>query len=276
LHKRLTIATALFGLSLLLAGGSRAGGKDLLLLLPGFPGSAVQAQPFVDRVLRYVEGKLSWPTLSMSGLYVPDGGAAARMLENKKPGIALVGPSVYCSEHKSLGMKVIAKVEVDGRASEKYSVVTLETGPAGLAELVGKRVEGAVLEDAKYVHNVLLDRQVPLGQLELKSEKRPLKALRNLARGKADAAIVDESVLAHMSELPFGGDLRVIYTSKPVPAPAVVVLGEGKAHAKALKGVLVGMCKRPDGKELCKTLTLTSIKAASDKDYAKLVKAYDR
>jgi hypothetical protein len=36
------------------------------------------------------------------------------------------------------------------------------------------------------------------------------------------------------------------------------------------------MCASPDGKELCKTLTITSIKAASDKDYQTLLKRYNR
>ena len=45
--------------------------------------------------------------------------------------------------------------------------------------------------------------------------------------------------------------------------------------AAALKQVLVGICGRPDGKELCKSLTLKAVKAASDKDYRALVKRYN-
>jgi hypothetical protein len=61
-----------------------------------------------------------------------------------------------------------------------------------------------------------------------------------------------------------------------VPAPAVVVMGDGVADAAALSKVLVGMCDRPDGTELCKTLTLTAIKAATDKDYQDLLDRYGR
>ncbi|MCP4674307.1 MAG: phosphate/phosphite/phosphonate ABC transporter substrate-binding protein [Deltaproteobacteria bacterium] len=258
-------------------GAALAGSKDMLLCLPGFPGSSSQAQPYVDKMLRHLESKLGWPAKSMTGVYVSDGDNAANKLSSQKPGIALVGPSVYASQKSSLGMKVIAKVEANGRGEETYSVITRKDGgPSSLADLTGKTVEGAVVHDAKYVYNVLLDKQVPAGQLTLKSQKRPLSALRHVARGKADAAIVDQAVLEHMSELSIAKDLRVIYTSKPVPAPAVVVMGEGKAQADKLRQVLIGMCGKPDGKELCNTLTLTSIKSATDADYKKLLKSYNR
>jgi ABC-type phosphate/phosphonate transport system substrate-binding protein len=126
------------------------------------------------------------------------------------------------------------------------------------------------------VVNVLLDRQVPRGSLELVNRRRPLRALRDVARGKAAAAIVDRSAVEHMGELDFASELRVIYTSAPLPPPAVVVIGEGKQNADQLKQVLVGLCERPDSKELCKSLTLKAVKAASDKDYKALVKRYNR
>jgi ABC-type phosphate/phosphonate transport system substrate-binding protein len=107
-------------------------------------------------------------------------------------------------------------------------------------------------------------------------QKRPLKSLRDVARGEADAAVVDQSVVDSMKELPEAADLVVIHTAKPVPAPAVVVMGNGIADTAALKAALVGMCARPDGAELCKTLTLTAIKDASDKDYKDLFTRYDR
>ncbi len=268
---------ALFFVFSLVTGAALAGSKDMLLCLPGFPGSSSQAQPYVDKMLRHLESKLGWPAKSMTGIYVPDGDKAASKLSEKKPSIALVGPSVYVSQKSSLGMKVIAKVEANGRGEETYSVITRkEGGPGSLADLAGKTVEGAVVHDAKYVYNVLLDMQVPAGQLTLRSQKRPLSALRHVARGKADAAIVDQAVLEHMSELSVAKDLRVIYTSKPVPAPAVVVMGEGKAQADKFRQVLVGMCDSLDGKELCNTLTLTSIKTATDADYKKLLKSYKR
>ncbi len=145
-----------------------------------------------------------------------------------------------------------------------------------MEELSGKTLSGAVVHDPKYLYNVLLDKKVTGGSLTLVSQKRPLKSLREVARGKVDAAIVDQTAVDHMGELPIAAELRIIYTSKPVPAPAAVVMGEGIASADKLKSALVGMCKTPDGSQLCKSLTITSIKAASDSDYNPLLKRYKR
>jgi len=255
---------------------SLAGEKDMLLCLPGFPGTSAQAQPYIDKMLRHLEGKLGWEAGSMSGAYLSDGPKAVARLKSDKPGLALVDPSVYAGHHKSMGMQVIAKVQVVGSGPQTYSVITRVDGPGDLASLAGKKATGPVVHDPRYVANVLLDGELPVGGLDLDVQKRPLRALRAVARGKADAAIVGRAVVEHMGELDFASELRVIHTSKPVPPPAVVVMGEGVQHAAELKQVLVGICGRPDGVELCKSLTLKAVKAASDKDYKPLLERYKR
>jgi ABC-type phosphate/phosphonate transport system substrate-binding protein len=269
-------AVAVSILMLAMAGTALGGPRDLLLCLPGFPGTTAQAQPYVDKVMRYLEGKLGWEAGSMKGVYLPDGSEGAARLASDKPGLALIGPSVYASLHKKHGMKVVARVEVNGRGEDTYSVVTATNGPSTLAELAGKTIVGAVLSDPRYVANVLLDAKLEEGNLKLAQENKPLSALRSVARGKADAAIVDQSVIDHMKELDFASSLRVIYTSPAVSAPAVVVMGTDAKQAKAVADVLLGMCDRPDGKELCQTLTISSIKPATDADYAGLLKRYAR
>jgi hypothetical protein len=179
-------------------------------------------------------------------------------------------------EQKTLGLKVIAKIEVNGRSEEIYSVVTRKDGPSTLSELVGKKVEGAVVHNEKYVYNVLLDQELKPGQLTLESQKRPLKSLRNVVRKKSAAAIVDQSVVDHLGELPFANEIQVIYATKPVPSALVVVMGDGKKQTAKLKSMLVGMCKQPDGRELCQTLTISAIKASSNAGCKKLLTRYNR
>ncbi|MCP4198607.1 MAG: phosphate/phosphite/phosphonate ABC transporter substrate-binding protein [Proteobacteria bacterium] len=274
--KKTTVSMTIAAIFVLLAGIAIAAPKELLLCLPGFPGSQAQAQPFVDKMLRHLESKLKWQPFSLKGIYIPDGNVAVEKLRKERPEIALVGPSIYASEHKALGMKVIAKIEVNGRSEEIYSVITRKDGPSALDELVGKKVEGAVIKKEKYVYNVLFDQQLKAGQLILESQKRPLRSLRNVVRNKSDAAIVDQSVVDHLSELPFANEVQSIYTTKPVPSALVVVMGDGKKQAVKLKSMLVGMCKRPDGRELCQTLTISAIKSSSNLGCRKLLTRYNR
>lgn len=253
-----------------------AGPKNMLLCLPGFPGTTAQAQPYVDKMLRHLETDLGYESGSMTGAYLPDGSKATAKLKSEKPGFVLMGPSVLAENNKSMTLHIIAKVEANGRGQETYYVVTKKGGPSDLSALVGKTVSGTMVHDEKYVYNVVLDQNLPRGTLTVKSNKRPLKSLRDVVKGNVDAAIVDQSVIDHMKELKFGDQLQVIYTSKPVPAPAVVVLDKNKKYAKKLKKALVGLCQKPSGKDLCKSLTITSIKASSNPEYQGLLKRYNR
>jgi hypothetical protein len=270
---RISVSVAI-ATAAIVAAPALAGEKEMLLCLPGFPGTSSQAQPYVDRMLRHLEGELGWPADSMSGLYVPGEAEGAERLAQSSAGIALVGPSLFAAHHSQLKMKVIAKVEVSGQGSKTYSVVAAKDGPASVAELAGKKVSGAVVHDPRFAANVLLGGQVAPDAVTFVEESRPLRSLRGVARGKVDAAIVDGAVLHHMGELDFADELKVIHTAEPVPAPAVVVMGEGKQHAGALKSALVGLCQRPEGEQLCKTLTLTAIRSASNRDYRSLLARY--
>ncbi|MBN2714266.1 MAG: PhnD/SsuA/transferrin family substrate-binding protein [Deltaproteobacteria bacterium] len=248
---------------------------DLLLLLPGYPGTSAQAQPYVDRMLRHLEQGLGLAPQSMQGVFISDGSEGAQRLESEKPGIALVGPSVYAKYAKKMKMKVIAKVDANGRGEQTYHVVVAKNGPAAIALLKGI-VTGAVVHDDKYVVNVLFDRKVKASELTFVSNSRPLRALRDVAAGKADAVIVDDETLKYMKDLPFAADLREIYTTRPVPAPAVVVLNQGMKYVPQLKKLLVGLCLNSEGEALCQSLTISAITPATDEDYQPLLRDYNR
>ncbi|MBN2340211.1 MAG: PhnD/SsuA/transferrin family substrate-binding protein [Deltaproteobacteria bacterium] len=248
---------------------------NLLLLLPGFPGTSEQAQPYVDKMLRYLEKDLGFEANSMTGVFIPDGDKAKSKLNEIKPGIALVGPSVYAQNAKAMKMKVIAKVTASGRGEARYYVVVKKDFAGSIADLAGT-ISGTVVYDKQYVVNVLLDRLVASDKIVMKPNKRPLRALRDVSQGNVDAAIIDDDVKNHMAELPMAPEIKIIYTSEPVPAPAVVVLNDGKKHAAAVKKSIANLCEKPDGKELCKSLTISSISPADDTDYKALLKRYNR
>lgn len=252
-----------------------AASTDILLLLPGFPGTPVQAQPYVDRMLRYLETELSLAGGSMSGVFLTDGTQAAEKLTSVKPGLALLGPSVYAAHAGKMKMKVIARITANGRGEQQYHVIVKKDGPTSLSSLSGK-VSGTVVHDEKYVLNVLLDAKVPIGQLTFEPNPRPLRALRSLAAGKVDAVIVDDETLKYMEELDFAVSLKKIYTTDAVPAPCVVVMNDGLSMEKQLKKALIGLCSGESGKALCQSLTISSIRAAGDGDYKALLRRYNR
>ncbi|MBN2530864.1 MAG: PhnD/SsuA/transferrin family substrate-binding protein [Deltaproteobacteria bacterium] len=272
---RISYRMGILILVLLCALPAAATSTDLLLLLPGFPGTSAQAQPFVDKMLRFLEVQLNLQKESMRGVFITDGSQATIRLEQMKPGIALLGPSIYAQHAKEMRMTVIARVEANGRGEQKYHVIVPKDGPDNIHELSGI-VSGSVVHDEKFVCNVLLNKKVSVQKLTMQNNPRPLRALRSLSEGKVSAVIVDEETLKYMSELEFSPRLKKIYTTDPVPAPAVVVLNDGRKFAQKLKKSLVGLCQTTEGKALCQSLTISSISPANDADYKALLKKYRR
>jgi|LSQX01.1.fsa_nt_gb ABC-type phosphate/phosphonate transport system substrate-binding protein len=267
---------AVLAVAVLLAAALPLGAfpQKMMMCLPGFPGTTSQAQPLVDQLLRFLEADLSLEAQSISGVYLSDDAEASEKLPVLKPGLAVVGPSVYARFSGPLKMKVIAKVEASGRGSDTYYVLVRKDGPASLSALSGQSVAVTGISDSQYVYNVMLDRKLPANSLNLSTPKRPMKALRDLHQGALQAVVIDQAIHDSLRELPFADDLHVIHTSKPVPAPAVVVMGQTPAEAQRIGTALLSLCTTTEGKALCSALSISSIRKASDADYADLLKRY--
>lgn len=274
--RRVALIVLVIALPAMVAAKAGKDPQKILFCLPGFPGTTQQAQPYVDKVLRHVEQELSWDSETLSGTYLTDGAEGVEALHKVRPFLALVGPSIYASQHGALNMSVIGQVEVQGRGEESYSVITRKDGPKTIEELKGKKVLGAVVHDAKFVHNVLWDKKIPVGSATLEATQRPLQALRKVARGQADAAVVDSMVSSGLSDLPMAKDLKIIHTSEPVPAPALVLMAN-KTLALKLQRVFSGLCTDSEhGRELCRNFAISNVRRASKKDYRDLLRRYDR
>ena len=248
---------------------------DLLMLLPGFPGTTAQAQPYVDKMLRYLEKDLKLKSGTMKGLFISDASKAQKKLEAVKPGIALMGASVYAQNSKTSNITVIAKLYANGQKEQKYYIVTGKKGAGNLADLKGKAISGQLANDGRFIQNVIFDKKGP-ANLTFKFQKRALKSLRDVAKGKVDAAIIDDVTKEHMKTLDFAKELKIIFTSKPVPVPVVVVLNSAKKDAAKIKKSLTTICNTKEGKALCKSLTISSIIPAANSDYKALLKKYNR
>ncbi|MBN2802097.1 MAG: PhnD/SsuA/transferrin family substrate-binding protein [Deltaproteobacteria bacterium] len=248
---------------------------DLLMLLPGFPGTTEQAQPYVETMLRYIEKDLKLESGTMHGTFISDGTKAEAKLSEVKPGIALLGPSVYAKNSSDKTMKIVAKLFILGQEEQKYYLVTKNDGADSISDFADKTVSGVIVHDEKFVKNVIFDKGAP-DSIIYKFNKRPLKALRDVASGTIDGALIDSATKEHMDTLDFAKDLKIIYTSKPVPPPVIVVLNDSVKDAAKIKKSLTSICKTPEGKKLCNSLTISNIAPASDRDYSELVKKYNR
>ena len=89
--------------------------------------------------------------------------------------------------------------------------------------------------------------------------RRALKALRNVGRGKAEAALVDQDAVAHMGELDLPHALKSIYRSEGLPALTMSAT-TSSSTVKKVSAALAKLCDGP-GQKLCKTFKVKRFQA---------------
>jgi ABC-type phosphate/phosphonate transport system substrate-binding protein len=138
-------------------------------------------------------------------------------------------------------------------------VVVKDATAKGLEDLKGKRLASNHLQNMRFVERVIFEGKIdPEKFFVVQPTTSPVKPFKQVDRGEADAALVDDSQLEHMKTLPFGASLRVVYSSPPMPPFPLVAFTKNTtpAEREAVRKVLLRMCGSPDGKEVCKSLTI--------------------
>ena len=147
----------------------------------------------------------------------------------------------------------------------------------GEAALKGKVLVSTV-KDLTFVSRVILGGKLDLTRdLKVKTTRRPLKGIRKVARGRADATLVDAMAHGHLGELKLPVKLKVIHTSPGLPGLTLAVLQvnkgkEGKTIAK-ITAALSKLCAG-EGKRLCKSFQIKTFNRAKAKIYRKLERQY--
>jgi ABC-type phosphate/phosphonate transport system substrate-binding protein len=264
-----------------LASSAQAGERDVLVTMSGFLGTTEQGQPILDRLFRRLETQLGWPAQSIKGAYHPDAAAGLAYLKQRRPGYAVVTYEMYAKHRRSLKMQVIGGMELaDGAMSKFHVVVKKGSGITKLGQLAGKSIASPHLHEIAFAERVLFG-----GALALRGAKgarpvqvsAPLAALRKVQRGQADAALVDEPVVAQLSKLPFGSQLEAIHSSARLPPlPVVALRGSRAADRQPMARALQGLCQGEEGAALCRSMRLARVTAATDSTYSDLLRSMSR
>ena len=269
-----------FALTLLCSSAALAGPKDFVVYAPGMGGTAEQARPYLETFFRDLEKEMSWPTGSADGQYFEEESAVAGYLASKKPGYGLVTPGMYLDlACKKESIDIVATVVgvANAGSSARYHVVVKNPDIKELKDLQGKKVSSNHLQNAKFISAVVfagkLDAQT---YFKLEPTNSPIKPFKLVDRGEADAALVDDAQLAHMNTLPFGKELRVLYSSEPLPPFPVVSFGKvvKPAERDAMKKTLLGLCATATGAPVCKSLSITRFEAVDPAAYKSALAQY--
>jgi ABC-type phosphate/phosphonate transport system substrate-binding protein len=142
--------------------------------------------------------------------------------------------------------------------------------------LAGKSVLAVAPQDPGFISKIALDSKPSLGSsVTLSFTSRALKAVRKLAKGKVDAALVDQDAVAFLPELNLPTKLVSLHTSSGLPGLTMSsVRGQAAPDIVAkVKSALPKLCQG-EGASLCKNFKVAAFEPAKISLYKRLLKRY--
>lgn len=273
------IVPALTLLLLAAAPPGVAGPRDFLICIPGSPGTTASAESYLAPFFRRLESLAGWPAASISGSYQPSYVGCLRHINTGRPGFAVMSMGVFLENRTTHKLRVIGRVEMFAGAGQRLHLVVKRGTFKSLAELKGKTLVSNHLEETKFLNRILFGGKLDVTRhFVLRRVTETTKGMRDVARGKADATILNDDELRTMQNRPFGKDLEVIHQSPPLPgAPLVAFEGNATpADVTHLARVMGGMCTGAEGKKLCLSAGIRSMQTATQATFAPMIRAFGR
>jgi len=260
------LSTALLLLGLALA--PQAGAEALVICHDGGPGSTRQAAKAVETFLRHTESTAGLADNTLTGEYHTKRAACEAYVGASSPVLVVLDLATHLNKASAWGLTPIAHL---GKADAvRWHVVVREGSYADLAGLAGKTVLSTTPDDDAFIQNIALG--AAGAGLTFKRTRRALKALRNVGRGKAEAALVDHDAVAHMGELDLPHKLVSIFSSEGLPGLTMSARASGDT-VNRVKKALPKLCDG-DGQKLCKTFKVKRFQPADTKRLSALSKRY--
>jgi ABC-type phosphate/phosphonate transport system substrate-binding protein len=248
--RRIFLITLLLGL--LPPGLTAAAPLNFVVIQPGQPGSSEEAQPVMDALAAYLQQKLDGDA-AVAGSYYNRTEEALAALEKTTPQWGIVSLGFFVEQGERFAMQPIAATRPVGRDQDLWHLIVAKGGVADWRQLSGQ-VQGTMLFQSKAAARLLFaaePRQLPF---ELQGTFSPLRAVRDVARGKASGAVLDLPQHQALQALPLMEKLTVIHRSAPLPTAAVVWFGPPGRPARQLADLLQKMADDPAAKDLLQLL----------------------
>ena len=255
-----------------------ASANTFLICHVGGPGTSEQAAPKLALFLRHLEKILGLNPNSFDGLYLNKESACAEFLKEKSPLMVVADLPTLLRNFSAWELSPVAFV--GDEASSRYHLLSSKPEIEDLKSSGGRSLAWAGTRDMAFLRQVVFDGAVdPALHFELKHQRRVLKGVRGVSRGKYDLVLVDQAAYAHLSELDLPTPLKEVFRSEPLPGLTLSARGTLSADQKKLvakiKKALPKLCQS-SGKDLCASLEVDSFTPVHPKKMKKLLKRYEK
>ena len=273
------IAWLLPGMSL--AQQSQIAPPSPITVLVCYPGGSVRtldAKSAMDSMLRVLEENGGWASGTMTSLFTSNIEDSEEFLSVQKPQFAITTLGTFLQYREKLNLTPLVQPRIQGSSLDKYRIVVRRGTFNTVEELKGKTLAGLLVEEPVFLNRVIFQGRVdPVSFFALKSSRRVLRSLRDLAKGDLDAVIINSQQYSALGSLPFADELQVIFTSEEIPLAGVVANGQMTTadERNRFSHALLKMCEHQDGKQLCDLFGLEGFVPADTADFAKAIHLWE-
>ncbi len=275
--KRILIVTAILLVSLIGGRQALAGGRDLVICMPGSPGSTIGAKTYMAPFFRRIESLAAWPASTINGSFHPTYASCLARVRSIRPGFAVLSLGVYLEQRTRLKLRVIGQVDILYGAGQRLYLVVKKGTYTSLAQLQGKRLTSDHLEETTFLNKVMFGGKINVTtHFKLKKVRATTKGMRDVKRGRADATIINDEQLRIMKRR--GYPLVVLHKSPRLPGAPLVALGRYArgGDISKMKKVVSAMCSGPLGRKLCRNTGIKGVRRATNRTYAKMVRLFGK
>ena len=248
----------------------------LLICYVGGPGTAQQARPVLDTFLRHIERAAGWSKGSVGGVFETALPRCEAAIREGAPQMIVTDLPTYLARAKAWKLTPVA--HMGAADAKRYYLLVREGSAAKVAALKGKTVVTTLAAQPRFISRIVFGGKLDAAKhFALRASVRPLKGIRAVARGRADATLVDEAAFAHLAELPLPKQLVAVHRSAPLPGLTLAAV-KGRASAKLTKQLVAALpklCTGP-GEKLCRTFAVERFTAAKAALYRRLLRQYNR
>ena len=230
----------------------------VLICVPGGPGSTEEAQERIDLFLTELAKGTGE---ALSGVYANTKSGCDKWIGEKKPRFALFAHSELATRGKALKASPLLEAIPQDKLAMRYHIV-------GKVGATMDSLKGGKLLSPHWKKEAFLSRHV--FQMSLKEAfkgKRgsALRSIKKVAKGKAEAALLNEAEFQAMKDTKFGSELVAVLSSIELPGLALVELGGETALGRKVRDSGKQLCKRsPDA---CKGVEMSQLKPADTTRY---------
>lgn len=221
----------------------------LVFCAPGYPGSAGDAQPFVDQFARAAAAGAGWPPGSLAALYDPTEPGGLTKLGSADAVLAFVPYPFYVQHSAQLHLTPLAQADVSGIGTqERWTLIAKSDRVSGPASMAGYTIVSVAGYAPDFVRHSALQAWMLPPDVRIELTGQILSSLRRVSAGEKVAALLDQTQAAALPTLPFANQLKAVAQSPQVPVAIVASVGSrlSAARVQALQSALLKMSPTGD------------------------------